>query len=166
MDAAAVHTAWPHLGSVDPFLRHARTVRDEARARQALADVQCLACHRFGREGGASGPELTGVVSKYSPRDILESILEPSKVVSEPYQNWTVGLTDGDEVSGRLISETAERIVLETDWRTGAQARVPRDEVQAYRPARLSPMPEGLVNGLSREEILDLMAYLVAGAGN
>ena len=148
-----------------PFLDETRTVRDEARVRQAIADVQCLACHRLGHEGGASGPELTGVGSKYSPRDILESILEPSKVVSEQYQNWTVELADGDEVSGRLISETAERIILETDWRTGAQTRVLRDEVRAFRPARLSPMPEGLVNVLSREEILDLIAYLAAGAG-
>jgi putative heme-binding domain-containing protein len=148
-----------------PFLDETRAVCDEAQVRQTIADVQCLACHRLGDEGGASGPELTGVGSKYRPRDILESILEPSKVVSEQYQNWSLELADGDEVSGRLISETAERIILETDWRTGAQTRVRRDDVKRFRPSSLSPMPEGLVNVLTREEILDLVAYLAAGAG-
>jgi putative heme-binding domain-containing protein len=113
----------------------------------------------LGNEGGAIGPELDGVASKYTPRDILESILEPSKVVSEQYQNWTVELAE-DEVTGRLISDNDEAVTLETDWRTGAQTRIPRSQIQGVRPSKLSPMPEGLVNVLTLDEILDLLALL------
>ena len=63
---------------------------------------QCIKCHRFGNEGGAVGPDLTAVSSRFARRDILESILEPSKVVSEQYQNVVVTTTTGKTIVGRL----------------------------------------------------------------
>ncbi|MHB9005953.1 MAG: hypothetical protein ACYDC1_03400, partial [Limisphaerales bacterium] len=146
-----------------PHLDEASSGRDFARARQAWIDIQCLACHRMGNEGGAIGPELSGVGSKYTRRDILESILLPSKVVSEQFQNVTVDLADGDDVTGRLISETDNEVVIETDWRTGTRTTVSRGDLQRMRPANLSPMPEGLLSVLTRDEILDLLAYLESG---
>src|SRR4030095_9281361 len=71
--------------------------RSFQRGRQAFIDAQCLACHRFGNEGGAVGPELTAASSKYTRRDILEAILDPSKIVSEQYQNVELTLTNGDD---------------------------------------------------------------------
>ena len=146
-----------------PHLDQASSGRDFARARQAWIDIQCLACHRMGNEGGAIGPELSGVGSKYTRRDILESILFPSKIVSEQFQNVTVDLTDGDDVTGRLISETDSEVVIETDWRTGTRTTVSRGDLERMRPANLSPMPEGLLSVLTRDEILDLLAYLESG---
>jgi len=64
---------------------------------------------------GAVGPELTAASSKYTRRDILESIIDPSKVVSEQYQNLALALKNGDDVTGRIIEEDSRRIVVVTD---------------------------------------------------
>jgi putative heme-binding domain-containing protein len=133
------------------------------RGRQALADAQCLSCHRFGNDGGVAGPELTGAGAKYSARDLLESILEPSKVLSDQYQNHTVFLKDGDSVSGRLISDSDKEVVLETDRLSGVVEKVSREKVAELRASPLSPMPRGLANVLTKDEILDLIAYLRSG---
>lgn len=135
-----------------------------ARGRQAFVDAQCLACHRFGNDGGMAGPELTGAGSKYSARDVLESILEPSKVLSDQYQNHTVVMTDGDSYSGRLLGETESTVTLETDRISGAKEVLNRKKVVAVRPSPLSPMPEGLVNVLGKDELLDLIAYVRGSA--
>jgi putative heme-binding domain-containing protein len=146
-----------------PHLDEAGAGRDFERGRRAFADAQCLACHRFGNDGGAIGPELTAAGSKYDRRSLLESILEPSKVVSEQYQHSLVVLKNGDSFSGRLIRDAADEIVLETDPASGASERIARVRIDTVTPSTLSPMPEGLVNSLTREEILDLLAYLESG---
>jgi putative heme-binding domain-containing protein len=122
-----------------------------------------LQCHRFENDGGVAGPELTGVGSKYSERDLLESIIEPSKVVSDQYQDHTVFLKDGEVFSGKLISESDKEVVLEIDRVAGTKEDFPRDNIEQLRPSQLSPMPTGLVNVLSLEEIFDLLAYLRTG---
>jgi len=86
--------------------------RSFQRGRQAFIDAQCFACHRFGNEGGANGPELTAASSKYTRRDILEAILEPSKVVSEQYQNSLLTMKDGDNIVGRIVDEKPDRFIL------------------------------------------------------
>ena len=140
--------------------------RDLARGRQAFVDAQCIRCHRFGNDGGPIGPELTGAASKYDGRSLLESILEPSKVLSEQYQNVTVWTKDGDSFTGRIIRENEESLFVETDPLSGARESVARAEVESIAPSALSPMPEGSVNVLSREEILDLVAYLQSGGAD
>jgi putative heme-binding domain-containing protein len=134
-----------------------------ARGRQAYVDAQCQSCHRFANDGGIIGPELTGAGSKYSARDVLESIIEPSKIVSDQYQNHTAILKDGDSFTGRLVSESQDEIVLETDRLSGTKETIARIRIEQFRPSQLSPMPEGLVDVLSKEEILDLVAYLRSG---
>jgi putative heme-binding domain-containing protein len=91
---------------------------------------------------------------------LLESILEPSRVLNEQYQQHTVSLRNGDSFTGRLLRDTANEVVLETDALSGARERFPRKDVGQVAPATLSSMPSGLVDILSREEILDLLAYL------
>ena len=59
--------------------------RDFDRGRQLFGEAKCFACHRFDNEGGAHGPDLTGVAGRFSVRDLLESILEPSKAISDQY---------------------------------------------------------------------------------
>jgi putative heme-binding domain-containing protein len=136
-----------------------------AKGRQAFVDAQCLTCHRFGNDGGASGPELTGAGSKYSERDLLESIIEPSKIISDQYQNHTVFLKDGEVLIGKLVTDSDDEVVVETDRVAGTKEKMSRSNVEQIKPAALSPMPEGLMNVLSKEEILDLLAYLRAGVG-
>ena len=143
-----------------PSLAQAGSGRNFQRGKEAFAATQCLACHRFGNEGGAIGPDITAVSSRFSRADVLSSIIEPSKVVSEQYQNTTLMLKDDDEVTGRVLEENAERLVVLVNPLTGDKKEVKKSAVKSRATAKLSPMPEGLVNVLSKEEILDLLAYI------
>jgi putative heme-binding domain-containing protein len=135
--------------------------RDFKSGRNAFNDAQCILCHRFGNEGGSVGPELTGVFSKYSRRDILESLLEPSKVVSDQYQNFMVVKKDGDDVVGRIIDENAERIiVLPNMLAPETTVEVRTADIARREPSKVSAMPSGALNSFTAEEILDLLAYL------
>jgi len=137
--------------------------RDFESGREAFAAAQCYTCHRFGNEGGAVGPDITAISSRFSRKDLLESITEPSKVISEQYQNITVVKKDGDDVTGRLIEETDTKLVLVLNQLTGDKVEVRKGDIRSRAAARLSPMPEGLINVLTKEEILDLMAFLESG---
>jgi putative heme-binding domain-containing protein len=154
--------AWT-MAELLPDLDRAATGRSFERGRQAFVDAQCLTCHRFGNDGGGIGPELTAAGSKYDRRSLLESILEPSKVINEQYQQHTVRLRSGESVNGRLLRDTADEVVLETDALSGARERFARADVELVAPAALSSMPSGLVDVLSHEDILDLLAYLESG---
>lgn len=146
-----------------PLLSREYAPRDFERGRQAFVDAQCMFCHRFGNAGGSVGPELTAVGTRYDRRSLLESILEPSKAINEQYQNTVVTLRDGEQLTGRLISENSEEVVVETNPYGGGREQVPRSQVETIQKAALSPMPVGLVDILSRDEILDLIAYLESG---
>jgi len=148
------------LLSSTEFLKRGRSFEN---GKEAFAAAQCVQCHRFGNAGGSVGPELTAVSSRLTPRDILESIIEPSKVVSEQFQNTTLFLKDGDDVTGRIVEEDDQKVVLITDALKQTKKEVKKSDVQERRASRLSPMPEGLVNVLTRDEILDLVAYLQSG---
>ena len=135
--------------------------RNFEKGRQAFVDAQCLACHRFGNEGGGIGPDLTAVSSRFGRRDILESITEPSKVLSEQYQNTTVTKTDGDDVTGRLLEETNDKLVLlPNPLQPNTKVEVQKTTVKSRSFSKLSPMPEGLLVGLTQEDILDLLAFI------
>ncbi|MDB6111733.1 MAG: heme-binding protein, partial [Pedosphaera sp.] len=137
--------------------------RSFAKGKDAFTVAQCVQCHRFDDGGGAVGPELTAVSSRYTRKDILESILLPSKVVSEQYQNTTFTKKDGDDVTGRLVEEDDKKIVVMTNPLTQAKIEVLKADITNRAAAKLSPMPEGLVNSLTQEEILDLLAYMESG---
>ncbi len=93
--------------------------RNYANGREAYLAAQCAQCHRLNNEGGAIGPDLTGAGAKYSRRDLLESILEPSKVLSDQFQNMTVTKKDGEDVTGRIVEDTDSKLVLVVNPLTG-----------------------------------------------
>ncbi len=144
-------------------LERAGKGRNFNNGRDAYAAAQCLQCHRFGNEGGAIGPDVTAVASRFSRVDLLSSIIEPSKVVSEQYQNITIVKKDGDDVTGRLVEETDGKLVVIPNQLTGEKVEVKKSDVQSRAAAKLSSMPEGLVNVLTKDDLLDLLAYLESG---
>ncbi len=146
-----------------PALDRVGKGRNFQRGREAFAIAQCLACHRFGNEGGSSGPDITAVSSRFTRADILSSIIEPSKVISEQYQNMTITKKGGEEVTGRIVEENDERIVVRLNPLTSDTIQVQKNQVQDRQASKISPMPEGLVNVLRPEEILDLLAYIESG---
>lgn len=139
--------------------------RDYAAGREAFLAGQCIQCHRLNNEGGGVGPDLSGAGAKYSRRDLLESILEPSKVVSDQYANTIVTKKDGESVTGRILEDTATKLVVAINPLTGDKVEIKKTDVKARTLDKLSPMAEGLASVLTREEILDLLAY-IESSGN
>src|SRR4051812_40375955 len=153
-----------NMAELAPALAQASKNRDFAQGKEAYAVAQCQACHKFGNEGGAIGPDLTAIASRFSRADILSSIIEPSKVLSEQYQNMAITKKDGEDVVGRILEETEDKVVvmvnpLEPEKKT----TIKKSEIAKRAPSKLSPMPEGLVNILTKDEILDLVAYMESG---
>lgn len=154
--------AW-RMQDLLPELAKAKAGRSFDKGKALFSEAQCVLCHRFGNAGGSVGPELAAVASRLATRDILESILEPSKVVSEQYQNIVLTLKDGDTLAGRLVEEDDQKLALMTDPIHPNRVEFPKMEVVSRRASRISPMPDGLANALTREEIWDLIAYLESG---
>ena len=117
----------------------------------------------FRSAGGAVGPELTAASSKYSRRDILESILNPSKVLSDQFQNAIILEMDGDDITGRIMDEDGEKIVVQPSPLLPERIEIKKNNIAERRPSAVSPMPEGLADALTQEEILDLLAYIESG---
>jgi putative heme-binding domain-containing protein len=139
--------------------------RDLERGKRMFAAARCLACHRAGREGGVSGPDLTAIARRFAPRDILTSILEPSRVIAENYRSDTFELGDGRVVTGRIVpgDYRAPELAVTPDLLAPEKTiSFSKSEIESHQPSPISPMPAGLVDTLSREEILDLLAYLAS----
>ena len=140
------------------------TRRDFAQGKAMYQAVQCAICHRFGDEGASVGPDLTSVGTKFSSRDLLESILEPSKVISDQYQTSAVMTRGGASVFGKIVGEeNGELVIAVSPFDASLVTRVKKAEVTAIRPVELSTMPPGLVNRLNESELLDLLAFLLSG---
>ena len=89
--------------------------RNFANGRQMFGEAKCFACHRFASEGGAFGPDLTALAGRFNPKDLIESIVEPSKVISDQYAAINIATTDGRFVSGRIINMHGDNMQVNTD---------------------------------------------------
>src|SRR5262249_47727671 len=90
--------AWT-MDDLAPPVEKELTGRNYERGRALFSTVGCFACHRYHDEGGSVGPDLTGVGGRFSPRDLLESILLPSKEISDQYGAVVIALNDGRVVT-------------------------------------------------------------------
>ncbi|AMV39655.1 PVC-type heme-binding CxxCH protein [Planctomyces sp. SH-PL62] len=121
-----------------------------------LTKVRCLDCHKFGEKGQGLGPDLSTVNSRFQPADILESIVSPSKVISDQYKPITVAIEDGRILSGMpIVADGPNLVLLISD---GSKVTIPKDEIEEQKPSPISVMPEGLLDPLSYQEIADLIA--------
>ncbi len=151
------------MEEMTPLLGRVSKGRSFRKGQEAFAAAQCVLCHCFGHEGGALGPDLTTAASRFSRRDMLEAILLPSKVIPDQFQNTDIITKDGVAIAGRIVSEDARKLVVATNPLTAERTEIFKTDLKARRVSAISPMPEGLVNILSAEELLDLLAFLESG---
>ena len=151
------------MEDLDPLLPQTAKGRNFDNGRDAYAASQCVLCHRFADEGGAVGPDLTAISSRFSMHDILESIIDPSKVVSEQYANEEFALKNGDIAVGRIVGETPESVTLRPSLLAPDLQQVKKADIKSHAPSKVSPMPPGLLSMLSKDDVLDLLAYLASG---
>ncbi len=148
-------------------LEQLNETRDVERGRAMFLAANCHRCHRVGREGTLVGPDLTFVRSRFSRRDLLESIVAPSKVIADNYQTVRVVTTDGKVYSGRIVpggDYRSPQLRLATNPNAPHEVtEIDKINIETQSPSPISWMPEGLLNTLSKDEILDLLAFIESG---
>ncbi len=124
----------------------------------------CFACHRFGNAGGMNGPDLTGAGGRYSPHDLLDQIINPSKEINEQFAPIVVTKQNGETITGIIVNLSGDTVVLNTDLTNPDQrVGIDRKTVQSIELSKVSPMPPMLLSMLNQEEVLDLVAFILSG---
>lgn len=162
--ARPVMTEWK-LADLEADLGNLGTQRDLAQGKALFTKLACATCHKLGNEGAVYGPELTDVFARYGnqPAEVVRQILEPALVVSNRYRGFEFELKDGDEFSGMIVKEEPDALTVQSGPAASLVRVVRRGDIQSQRAQKSSLMPTGLLNPLSRNEILDLVAYLKSG---
>ncbi len=137
---------------------------DRLRGATLFAEAQCIRCHRIGNRGTWVGPDLTFVGRRFNPKDLLDSILTPSRSVAENYRLESIVTTDGMVYTGRLLVEgdyRSEKVRIQTDpLDFNSVKEIDKRDIDQHRQTEQSPMPEGLLDTFELDEIRDLLAYL------
>jgi putative heme-binding domain-containing protein len=138
--------------------------RDFKRGAALFAAIRCKSCHTVRGEGGSIGPDLTQLGTRFTMKDILESVIEPNKVISDQYASTVFTLKDGSSILGRLKNEDEENYyVSQNPYAPQVLKQIPKKSVTASKIAEVSMMPPGTINVLNPAELKDLMAYLKSG---
>ena len=150
------------ISHVEPLLK---TKRDTEHGKTLFRETGCVVCHLYRAEGGAVGPDLTLVGNRFSVREIIESITEPSKVISDQYGTTNVTLKNGSFFAGRVVNEGADLVQIQENVFTASDVRdFSRKEILKMEPSPISLMPPGLINTCQPEDVADLIAWLRLGA--
>ena len=126
---------------------------------QEIFELTCATCHRFGSIGKDLGQDLTTLNNRFQKSDILESILWPSRTISDQYLSMIIETNHGI-ISGLVEREDSKTLVVRT---TGAIERpivIQKAQVTDLRPSTVSLMPEGLLDEFSQEDIANLIGFL------
>jgi putative heme-binding domain-containing protein len=135
---------------------------DAARGKQ-LVTKYCLVCHQLFGEGQRVGPDLTAADRK-NLDVLLQNVIDPSAVIREGYQQYVVTLQDGRVLSG-LVAESSPTTVTLVDAKN-VRTVLQRKDIDEQTQADTSLMPEGLLDGLSDQEVRDLFQYLRSDPGH
>lgn len=134
---------------------------DAWRGQKVFTDVNganCVRCHTINGSGGHVGPDLTGIALKQDRGQIIESVLYPSKVILDGYQQVFFYMTDGDDYSGIIHLETTDTVTVIDSL--GATNILQKKNIEKRKTSQISLMPEGLQAGLTKQDFSDLISYV------
>jgi hypothetical protein len=126
-------------------------------AGEALFMEKCASCHKLFFKGGKIGPELTAY-QRDNLGTMLISIVHPNAEIREGFQYFSVTTNDGRSLSGFLVERDAQILVLR--GLEGEDITVRQADVRLLTPLGRSLMPEGLLTGMTPQQLRDLFAYL------
>jgi len=162
--APAKVTEWK-MDDLVADLSQAGTNRNLARGKELFTKLACASCHKLGQEGINYGPDLTDVFKRYNQEraEVLRQVLEPSLVISNRYRNVEFDLKNDEPVLGMIVKEDGESVTVQTGPSDSLIQTLKKSDIKAQQPKASSPMPLGLLNLLSKDEIFDLLAWLESG---
>ncbi len=135
--------------------------RDLNNGKKMFALASCYKCHRLEGQGGIVGPDLTPAGHRFSTKDLLETIVDPDKEISDQYEATIFQMDDGRLITGRVANLNGDTYMVQEDMiDPGNFTNIKVVEIEAMKPSKISMMPPGLLDTLTQDDILDLMAYL------
>ncbi len=138
--------------------------RNYEQGKAMFAVTLCSSCHTMRGEGGTAGPDLTQLGTRFTTKDILEAIIDPSKTVSDQYAATVFTMKDGSSVLGRMVNDDGKKYYIsQNPFSPQTLRELEKDQVTGTKLSKVSVMLPGLINRLNAEELRDLMAYLKAG---
>jgi len=143
---------------VDAFRPALKLKGDMAKGGKVFARL-CSVCHRP-PQGDPIGPDLRSITDK-SPEGLLVAILDPNQSSDPRYNAYNIDLKDDSSLSGRVLSESGASLTVATA--DGRKHVILRDQIAAFSGGRLSLMPEGLEQGVTKQEMADLIAFVREG---
>ena len=157
-------TEWK-LEDLAPDLAKAGAGGNPAAGKDLFTKFACAQCHKLGNQGYAYGPDLTDVFKRYNNNraEVLRQILEPSLKIDDRYRNFQFELNNGDEVMGMIVKEDAETVTVHTGPSDALLRTIKKSDLKERQPQKSSLMPLGLLNTLTKDQILDLLAFVESG---
>ena len=163
---ALLDSIWPNMGKATTADME-KSIRSRAVAiRSGTGDPYqgrtlfkntCGGCHRLFAQGGEVGPDLT-VHNRADLESMLLAIINPNAEIREGFENYTIETRDGRTLSGFLIEQDHQAVVLR--GLDNQNTVLSRSEIGSLQPAGVSLMPEGLLDGFNDQQVCDLFAYL------
>lgn len=126
-------------------------------ARGKLVAAVCQACHLMGPTGGNIGPNLSGV-GAMGTEAILRNILQPNAAMENGYRIYRVEMKSGHLIDALFVSEDNDAVVIRMPG--SGDRRIAKKDIRETKFLRRSLMPEGLLDGMSPEQVTDLFAFL------
>ncbi|MCA9053109.1 MAG: HEAT repeat domain-containing protein, partial [Planctomycetaceae bacterium] len=134
------------------------------RGMAAFQKARCSQCHVVAGVGLNMGPDLTDIAKRFRGEKLLRQVLEPSAEVNEKFRTYQFVMLDGRVIAGVVKEEQPGEFHMLTNLLApDAITRLKRGEVDQKVASRVSAMPEGMSNVLTKAEILSLLSYLEAG---
>ena len=138
--------------------------RDLENGRKMFGAAACFTCHRFGNEGGMTGPDLTSAGRRYSIKDLIEQIVTPSKEINEQFVPIEVVTDEDERFRGVVVNLNGDTLTINTDASDPNQNKtIDRKKIVSIGTSKVSPMPLNLLAPMTKDEILDLFAYILNG---
>jgi putative membrane-bound dehydrogenase-like protein len=118
----------------------------------------CASCHRVQGRGNWIGPDLSTIGGKDGKSELIQSILNPSAAIGYNFRTHVVSLNDGRTISGLLVEDTPDRLVLKTA--EGQRETIQPKSIDERKQSEISLMPEGLAQTMTDQELIDVLAFL------
>jgi putative heme-binding domain-containing protein len=137
--------------------------RDPARGSKIFEQALCSRCHQIGATGTPVGPNLSAVAARFSRRDLVDAIIDPSKAMAEIFRPIIIRKKDGTTVAGRVVRDDFRESTIAISRNPFAPSDltvISKKDIASSEPSPVSPMPPGLIDTFSREEILQLLDHL------
>ena len=148
------------LSSSIEEMKHGRSF---AAGKQMFTVSACISCHKMEGLGQEFGPDLTKLDPKYTKLDLLRHILEPSLKIDEKYQTYIFETKAGKTITGMIVADAPQAItIIENPLAKTPPKEIKKADIESKTKSPVSLMPKGMLDKMTRDEIIDLLAYILA----